>query len=315
MARFLLKRLIALIAILFVISVGAFLLIHLLPGDPTVTILGPSDNAQNRAALMKQLGLNLPLWQQYLTWIGNVLQGNLGQSFVTHQSVSTIISTSFPIDLELIIFSQVLALLVAIPTAIASAKRPNGKLDRSSTTASFALLAIPPFILIVVFVLIFSVHLHIAPGPGSYVPFTQNPASNIKTMILPSVVLAIGSIVIYFRLLRGDLIATLQEEFITVARSKGLSDRYIMWRHALRPSSLSLLASAGLNISGLVAGAFVVEYLLALPGLGFELVNSIQQVDYLSVQGITLFVAVAIVIINFIIDFLFTIVDPRIARE
>jgi peptide/nickel transport system permease protein len=311
----LLKRLIALIGILFVISLGAFFLIHLLPGDPTVTILGPSDTAQNRAALMAQLGLNQPIWHQYLIWLGNVLSGNLGQSFVTHQSVGSIIKSSFPIDLELIIISQVLALIVAIPMAIAASKRPNGRFDRTSTTASFALLAIPPFILIVFFVLIFSVHLHWAPGPGSYVPFSQNPASNIRTMILPGVVLAIGSIVIYYRLLRADLIATLQEEFITVARSKGLSDRYIMWRHALRPSSLSLLASAGLNISGLVAGAFVVEYLLALPGLGFELVNSIQQVDYLTVQGITLFVAVVIVIINFIIDFLFTIVDPRIARE
>jgi peptide/nickel transport system permease protein len=315
MARYLLKRAIALVGILFVISIGAFFLIHLLPGDPTVTILGPSDNAANRAILMKQLGLNLPLWHQYVIWIGNVLQGNLGQSFVTHQSVSNIIANAFPIDLELIVISQLIALAVSIPTAMASARRPNGLLDRASTTTSFAMLAIPPFILIVFFVLIFSVHLHLVPGPGSYVPFTQSPASNLKAMILPSIVLAIGSIVVYFRLLRGDLIATLQEEFITVARSKGLSDRYIMWRHALRPSSLSMLASAGLNISALVTGAFVVEYLLALPGLGYELVNSIQQVDYLSVQSITLFVAVVIVVVNFAFDFLFSVVDPRIAYE
>ena len=315
MTRFVVRRLFALIAILFCISVGAFFLIHLLPGDPTVTILGPNDTPENRNALLKELGLNLPLWQQYLTWIWNVLQGNLGQSFITHQSVSKIISSAFPIDLELIILSQIMALGFSIPLAIASARRPNGLLDRASTTTSFGMLAIPPFILIVVLVLLFSIHLHIFPGPGSYVPFQQDPISNLHTMILPAIVLMVGSTTIYFRLLRADLIATLQQDFITVARSKGLSDRYIMWRHALRPSSLSLLASAGLNISGLVAGAFVVEYLLAIPGLGFELVNSIQQVDYLSVQSITLFVAVVIVLINFIIDFLFTVVDPRIARE
>ena len=315
MAKFLFKRALALIAILFVVSIGTFFLIHLLPGDPTVTILGPNDTAHNKAVLLQQLGLNKPIWQQYWIWLGNVLTGNLGQSFITHATVTSTLAHAVPIDIELVIISQVLALGIAIPLAIASARRPNGPLDRVSTTSSFAMLALPPFIIIVFLVLIFSIHFHVFPGPGSYVPFTQNPWSNLHTMILPAIVLAVGSIVIYFRLLRGDLISTLQEEYITMARSKGLSDRYIMWRHALRPSSLSLLAAAGLNIGGLIAGAFVVEYLLAIPGLGYALVNSIQQVDYLTVQGITLFVAVVVVVLNFIIDFLFTILDPRIARE
>ena len=315
MAKFLFKRALALIAILFVVSIGTFFLIHLLPGDPTVTILGPNDTAHNKAVLLQQLGLNKPIWQQYWIWLGNVLTGNLGQSFITHATVTSTLAHAVPIDIELVIISQVLALGIAIPLAIASARRPNGLLDRVSTTSSFAMLALPPFIIIVFLVLIFSIHFHVFPGPGSYVPFTQNPWSNLHTMILPAIVLAVGSIVIYFRLLRGDLISTLQEEYITMARSKGLSDRYIMWRHALRPSSLSLLAAAGLNIGGLIAGAFVVEYLLAIPGLGYALVNSIQQVDYLTVQGITLFVAVVVVVLNFIIDFLVTILDPRIARE
>jgi peptide/nickel transport system permease protein len=134
-------------------------------------------------------------------------------------------------------------------------------------------------------------------------------------MLLPSIVLALGSIVIYFRLLRNDLIATLQEDFITMARSKGLSDRRIMWRHALRPSSVSLLASAGVTISGLIAGTFVVELLLQLNGIGFEIISAINQDDYTVVQGITLVVAVAIVLINFVVDFILTVVDPRIARD
>ena len=315
MAKFLLKRLLALVGILLLVSLGIFMLVHLLPGDPTTTILGPNNTAHNRAVLMQQLGLNKPIWSQYFLWLGNIFHGNLGQSFITHQTVTNTLANAFPIDLELIVISQVVALSVSIPLAIASAKKPNGLLDRVSTTTSFAMLALPPFIIIVFAVLIFSIHFHVFPGPGSYVPFSQDPISNLHTMILPSLVLAIGSVVIYFRLLRGDLITTLQEEFIVMARSKGLSNRYIMWRHALRPSSLSLLAAAGLNIGGLVAGAFVVEFLLAIPGLGYALVNSIQQVDYLAVQGVTLFVAVVVVVLNFIIDFLFTIVDPRIARE
>ena len=315
MAKFLFKRALALIGILLLVSMGTFYLVHLLPGNPTVTILGPNDTPHNRAVLMAQMGLNKPLWQQYLIWLGNVLRGNLGQSFITHQSVASVLRNAIPIDFELILISQIIAIGVSIPLALASARRPNGLLDRVSTTSSFAMLALPPFIIIVLGVLIFSIHFHVFPGPGSYVPFSQNPWSNLHTMLLPSLVLAIGSVVVYFRLLRGDLISTLQEEYITMARSKGLSDRYIMWRHALRPSSLSLLAAAGLNIGGLVAGAFVVQYLLALPGLGYALVNSINQVDYVVVQGITLFVAVVVVVLNFIIDFLFTIVDPRIARE
>jgi peptide/nickel transport system permease protein len=176
-------------------------------------------------------------------------------------------------------------------------------------------LALPPFVVGPVLVLLLAVHWHVFPGPASYVPLTQDFWSNIHTMLLPSIVLALGSIVVYFRLLRNDLIATLQEDFITMARSKGLSDRRIMWRHALRPSSVSLLASAGVTISGLIAGTFVVELLLQLPGLGFQLISSINQDDYTVVQGITLVVAVAVVLINFFFDFIFTIVDPRIARD
>jgi peptide/nickel transport system permease protein len=267
------------------------------------------------ATVNRQLGLNKPLWQQYFIWIGHVFQGNLGQSYTTHQSTATIIKQSFPIDLELIIFSQILAFAIAFPMAMHSARRPNGLFDQASNSTTFAMLALPPFVIAPVLVLIFAVHWHIFPGPASYVPIGQDFWSNIHTMLLPSIVLALGGIVVYFRLLRNDLISTLQEDFITMARSKGLSDRRIMWRHALRPSSISLLASAGVTIGSLIAGTFIVELLLQMPGLGYQLISAVNQDDYTVVQGITLFVAVAIVLINFIFDFLFTIVDPRIARE
>ncbi|MGA7419643.1 MAG: ABC transporter permease, partial [Acidimicrobiales bacterium] len=137
MGKYLAKRLVQLIVVIFIISILAFLLVHILPGDPTVAILGPNDNAHNRALLLQQLGLNLPLWHQYLIWVGHALQGNLGQSYLTHEPVSQTIATGFPIDLELIIISQVLALLVAIPLALASARRPERWLDRVATTSTF----------------------------------------------------------------------------------------------------------------------------------------------------------------------------------
>jgi peptide/nickel transport system permease protein len=309
------KRVVLLIIIIFFVSVASFFLVHLLPGNPAVTILGPNDTPQNAAILNHQLGLDKPLWEQYFIWMGHVLRGNLGQSYTTHQTTSSIIGQSFPIDIELIVISQIMAFLVAFPMAMTASRRPNRLFDQVSNSTTFGMLALPPFVIAPVFVLLFAVHWHIFPGPASYVPLSQNLWTNLHAMILPSIVLAMGSIVVYFRLLRNDLIATLQEDFITMARSKGLSDRRIMWRHALRPSSVSLLASAGVTIGSLIAGTFVVELLLQLPGLGFQLISSINQDDYTVVQGITLVVAVAIVLINFGFDFLFTIVDPRIARD
>ena len=315
MTRYIIKRLVLLAIIIVFVSIASFYLVHLLPGNPTDTILGPNATPQNVATLNRQLGLDKPLWQQYFIWIGHVFQGNLGQSYTTHQSTTTIITQSFPIDLELIIFSQILAFACAFPMAMHAARRPNRFFDQASNSTTFAFLALPPFVIAPVLVLIFAVHWHVFPGPASYVPIAQDFWSNIHTMLLPSIVLALGGIVVYFRLLRNDLISTLQEDFITMARSKGLSDRRIMWRHALRPSSISLLASAGVTIGGLIAGTFIVELLLQMPGLGYQLISAVNQDDYTVVQGITLFVAVAIVLINFIFDFLFTIVDPRIARE
>ncbi len=314
MGKYLLRRFLQLVVVAFIISVLVFLLVHLLPGDPSVTILGPNDTAHNRAILFKQLGLNKPLFDQYWIWLKNVLHGDLGQSYLNHESVTHIIATGWPIDLELIVISQVIAFAVAIPLALITARRPNRPVDNVATTATFGMLALPPFVIAPIMVAVFAVGLHWFPATG-YVPLSQNLATNIHDMILPSLAITAGSIAVYYRLFRSDLISTLQEDFITMARSKGLSSRFIMWRHAFRPSSFSLLAAAGVNIGALIAGTFIVEYLFALDGLGYSLVVAVNQRDYLVVQGITLVVAIAYVVLQFIIDFIFTLVDPRVTRE
>jgi peptide/nickel transport system permease protein len=305
-----------LIGITFVISVGSFYLIHLLPGNITTVIEGPGASPENQAKLYKLLGLNHPIYQQYFIWISNVLRGNLGTSFISQTSVAGTIRAALPIDLEIMFLSQVLAFAFAIPMAMQSARKPDGWLDRTFSAGSFGLLSVPPFIIIVLLVLIVSVKLGIPhTGPSSYVSLSQDWIGNLESMALPSIALAVGSFVVYFRILRSDLIATLQEEFITMARSKGISQRRIMWRHAFRPSSVALLGSAGINIGGLLAGGFVVQYLLAIPGLGYTLISAINTSDYLLVQGIVLVVSVGVVLINFIFDFIINIVDPRISRE
>jgi len=314
MGKYFLRRSIQLVVVAFIISVLTFLLVHLLPGDPSVVILGPNDNAHNRAVLFKQLGLNKPLFQQYFIWLGAVFHGNLGQSYLDHEPVTHIISTGWPIDLELIIISQVIAFAVAIPLALFTSRRPNQPVDNVATTSTFGMLALPPFVIAPVMVAVFAVGLHWFPATG-YVPFSQDPASNLHDMILPSLAITAGSIAVYYRLFRSDLISTLQEDFITMARSKGMSSRWIMWRHAFRPSSFSLLAASGVNIGALIGGLFIVEYLVAINGLGFSLVVADNQRDYLVVQGISLVIAIAYVVLQFIIDFVFTVVDPRVTRE
>ncbi|NNN02281.1 MAG: ABC transporter permease [Acidimicrobiaceae bacterium] len=310
------RRLVMLLGIVFVISVGSFYLIHLLPGDPAVVILGTGATPQNKLILYKQLGLNRPIYEQYFTWIGNVLHGNMGTSFISQTSVASTIRAALPIDVELIVLSQILAFAAAIPLAMRSSRRPDGPLDRILGATSFTLLSVPSFIIIVLLVLFISIKLGIPhTGPSSYVTLSSDWIANLESLALPAFTLAIGSFVVYYRVLRSDLIATLQEEFITMARSKGISQRRIMWRHAFRPSSVALLGSAGVNIGGLLAGGFVVQYLLAIPGLGFTLINAINMSDYLLVQGIVLVVSVGVVLINFIFDFIINIVDPRISRE
>ncbi|HXQ90332.1 MAG TPA: ABC transporter permease [Acidimicrobiales bacterium] len=313
MVRYVASRLFQLVFICFLISIFAFLLVHLLPGDPARTILGPNYTPASHALLMRQLGLNKGLLAQYGTWITNIFHGNLGSSFLTKQTVTNALSVAVPIDLELVIVSQVLALAVAIPMALVAAMRPNRSFDKVATTSTFGMLSLPTFVAGPLLVLVFAVTLHWVPATG-FNRLSQGLGANLKSVILPSVALAIGSITVYYRLLRADLIATLQEDFVTMARSKGLSTRYILLRHVMRPSSFSLLAGAGISIGTLFTGAFVVEVLFQLPGIGFQLVQAIYADDYLVVQGMALVAAVAFVVVNFGVDFLLTVLDPRVRR-
>jgi peptide/nickel transport system permease protein len=317
-ARYLLSRLAALIGIVFVITVFCFLLVHLLPGDPAESILGFSWTPAAGRAYDKAHGFTGPITWQYWYWLRHVLVGNLGQS-ISGQSVASIIGSSYKIDLELVIYSQVLALLFSIPLSVYAARRAGGRLDQTATSVTFAFYCLPAFILVVWFAQLLCVRNHIFPGPGTSpfptgIGFFPELWQNLQVMFLPSVILAIGTTAIYYRLLRGEMAMTLQEEFITVARSKGLSNNRILWRHALRPSSVTLLTSTGNNVALLITGLFIVELKFDLPGVGWDLVEGIPQKDYLLVQGIALVTAVTVVIVNFAIDIITTFVDPRIAR-
>ena len=329
MRSYILRRLALLTGIIFVISVGSFMLIRLLPGDLGTILLGFANTPANKKELFARLGLDKPLVEQYLIWMSHVLQGDLGKSYVSGKSINSIIGKAIPIDLEIIFLSQLLALAVALPMSMKASRKPNGLFDRISNALSFGFLSIPAFVLVVYLVVIFGLVLHVPHTvPGSFEPIPgikllfHEPAKyfdkwrlNLLAMIVPAITGAIGSLVIYFRTLRSDLIANLQEEFITMARSKGLSSRRIMWRHALRPSSVALLSTLGINIGTAIAGGFVVQSFMGLPGLGQILVASMSSTDYIVIQSIVLVTATAVVVINFAVDFITTLIDPRIARD
>jgi peptide/nickel transport system permease protein len=307
--RFFLVRLVGLVVVLFVVSLFTFLLVDFLPGDTTTTILGPlAADEQLREEAQQELNLDDPVWERYLSWLGDALQGDLGESFVTGEPVSESIRERLPTSIMLMVYAQVLALLIAIPLAIISAYRANSMFDKVTTTGSFGVLSIPPFILAIVLIFVFGVRFDVFPTLYDDSSFSDR----ITTMFLPAFTLAAGLSAVYLRLLRTDMIATLQEDFITMAKAKGMPTRRILLRHALRPSSFSLLTVAGLQVGALIGGALVVEQLFSISGIGTLVTESIFRRDYLVIQGCVLVIAIAYVLINFAVDLLYTVLDPRV---
>jgi peptide/nickel transport system permease protein len=276
-----------------------------------VNILGPSATPAAVAEIHKELGLDKPVVSQYLHFVNRALHGDLGRSYQNHQPTTEALRQRLPVTLELMILSQIIALGVAVPVAIFSAMRPDSLFDRISTSVSFGFLAVPNFIVGVVLVLLFAVTFHLFPATG-YTPLTANPVENLRSLLLPSVTLALSGIATYMRLLRADLITTLQEDFITMARAKGMSSRRILLAHAFRPSSFSLVTVTGLTLASLIGGTFVVEIIFALPGIGELVVQSIYSRDYIVVQGTVLLITVGYVVVNVAVDLLYALLDPRV---
>ena len=228
--------------------------------------------------------------------------------------VADVLASAAPVTLLLILYSQVLALIVAIPLGVFTAYRSGTAVDKIASTSAFGLLSIPSFVLGLYLAYFVGARWHWLPA-GQYVPFGDDPVEHLRSMALPTISLAAGQVALYMRLLRSDMIATLQESFVKTARSKGVSTRRILWRHAFRPSSLTLLTFAGLNIGTLVGGAVVVETVFSLPGLGTEIYKAIIGQQYVALQSYVALIAVGYVLVNFAVDFLYTVLDPRIRND
>ena len=306
------RRLVHLVVVLFLVTLFVALLTAMLPGDPVSAIAGFASPEQ-KEALREDLGLDDPVPVQYARWISGFVTGDLGgyYSVTGERPVMDRVSESLPVSLQLMIYAQVLALVVAIPLGVFSAYRAGSRADRAVNATAFGMLAIPNFALALVLAYYVGVELGWLPVQG-YVKPSEDLGEHIRRMIMPTVALAVGQIAVYMRLLRSDMIATLQEDFITMAKSKGLSPRRVLWRHALRPSSLTLLTVAGLNVGTLIGGAILVEVLFSLPGIGTLLFEAIQARQYIALQSLVAIIAVGYVLTNFLVDVLYAVLDPRI---
>jgi peptide/nickel transport system permease protein len=311
MFAFIARRLLYLLPVLIAVSLLTFLIASLLPGDLAYVILGDQATPEKVEALRQDMGLDQPVWWRYLGWLGHVLQGDFGRSFRTGQTVLQAVAERLPVSFELMLLAEIAALAIGIPLAIACAVKSGTAFDRFMTGSAFGMLSVPTFLSAILLIYLFAVQLHWLPATG-YVPFSEDPIGNLRCFVLPALTLALGEWPVLMRVLRSDMIATLQEDFIAMARAKGLKPSRILLVHALKPSSLTLVTVTGINIGRLIGGTVIVEQIFALPGIGRLLVGAITTRDLIILQGVVLVVAFGYVLMNFIVDMLYAVLDPRI---
>jgi peptide/nickel transport system permease protein len=311
MLSFIGQRLLYLIPVLLAVSLLTFLIASLLPGDLAYVVLGDQATPENVAALRRDMGLDQPIWWRYLSWLGHVLQGDFGRSFRTGQTVLRAVTERLPVSIELMLLAEIVGLAVGVPLAIACAVRAGSGFDRFMTGTAFGMLSVPSFLSAILLIYLFAVQLRWLPATG-YIPFAEDPVGNLRCFVLPALTLALAEWPGIMRVLRSDMIATLQEDYIAMAKAKGLKPARILFVHALKPSSLTLVTITGINIGRLIGGALIVETIFALPGIGRLLISALYTRDLIILQGVVLFVACGFVLMNFIVDLFYAVLDPRI---
>jgi len=303
------RRLIQAIPVLFGITLVSFFLIHLIPGDPVAAMLGDHYTPQAAAALRHALGLDKPVWDQYLIFMGNVLHGNLGTSVYYAQPVSQIIADRIEATIWLVLYSAILAAVIALPLAIISALRHDGVIDQVIRSVFVVTLAMPGFWVGIILILLLSVDVRLFPVSG----FGDTFAAHLSHLFLPSLTIALAFSAVLIRSLRNSILEVMHEDYIRTARAKGVKFRILMMRHILRNALLPTVTIFGVNIAFLLGSTVIIENVFAIGGIGQLLVSAILQRDYTVVQGITLLLAVAVVAVNLLTDVIYALLDPRIS--
>jgi peptide/nickel transport system permease protein len=303
-----LRRVVSLVPVLLGISFIVFFLIRLIPGDPAATLLGVHATPAGIKALHAQLGLDRPLWRQYLTFLGHLLRGDLGYSYVYSSSVSGLIGTALPVTVWLLVSGTFFTIVIAVPLAVLAAARRGGIVDGVIRAVPIVGLGLPSFLLGIALIVVFGLKLRLFPVAG----YGHGPAEHVRGMVLPGITVALSLSPILIRSLRASMIEVLSSDYIVTARSKGISASRVLFGHALRNAAVSSVTVLGVNIAYLVGYTFVVEIVFSLPGIGQQMINSILGRDFPTVQGITLTFAMMVVAVNLLTDLAHAALDPRV---
>jgi len=313
--RYAAKRLMLAAPVVFGVTIVAFVLIHITPGSPAQLIAGKQASQEMVNRISQSLNLREPIHVQYFLWITDAITGDFGTSWTVQPGteISNLMWNRIPLTVELTLLGTIFALLIGIPAGIISAVRQNEGVDHAARLAALAGISIPDFWLGLVFILVLSVRFGVPWASGGWVSPVEDPVMNIKFMLLPAITLGTAASAIYARLMRSEMLDTINKDFVMNARLMGIRRREVILRDTFRNALIPVMTVIGLSLAGLMSGAVVIETVFALPGMGTLLIDSISQQDYPLMQALILFISVVFVFANFLVDIAYAKVDPRIA--
>lgn len=311
MGTLILRRLAAMVPILVLVTFGVFALIHLTPGDPIDAMMGESQDAAAKDRLRQELGLDQPIYVQYLTWIGRVVRGDFGRSIRDNEPVIENVGNRIGVSLQLSAYAMLISLIVAFPVGVLSATHRNSPIDGFGTMFALFGICMPNFLIALLLIYVFGVVLRWLPISG-YVPPSEGLIPAIKSLTLPAITLGLALAAVVTRTLRSSLLETLNEDYVRTARAKGLAENLVIRRHALKNALIPVVTILGLQLGTLIGGAVITEFIFALPGVGRLVVSAIFSRDYPLVQGVILLIAIGFVLSNLLVDIVYGWLDPRI---
>jgi peptide/nickel transport system permease protein len=312
MRQYILRRIITMIPVLFIVSIISFSLLYLLPGDPALAMMGEdAGNEEQYQALREQLGLDDPIYVQYANWAWSVLQGDLGRSVRTNEPVIEMLASRIPITLYYGIAAMFIGVGIALPVAMVSALKPGSRFDVIGTVGAMAGVAIPNFWLAILLMWVFAVQLNWLPASGYVSPF-EDPVRSLERLIMPAIALGTAWSAIFMRQARSSLIEVLQQDYIQTARAKGLAQRAVVVRHAMKNAMIPVVTVMGVQIGNILSGAIITETVFAVPGVGRITVDAIWFRDFTLLQGAVLMMTLAVLVANLLTDILYGYLDPRI---
>lgn len=312
MTRYVIRRLLLMVPVAFLVTIIAFGLLRLAPGDPILVYAGEERDPESLQELRVLYGLDKPLPVQYLVWLQHAVQGDLGRSLRTRQPVSEAIIERLPATLELGLAAIVLSISVALVVGTISAVKRNSFVDLLTTSVTLGAVSLPNFFLGLILILVFGLVLRVFP-PGGYVPFLEDPVDNLRRLVLPAITLATASMAVNLRQVRSSLLDVLSQDYIRTARAKGLGERPVIGRHAMKNALIPVVTLVGLQIGAVIEGAIITETIFFWPGVGRLVVDSITGLDYPIVQAVVLISALSFMASTLVVDVLYAWLDPRIS--